>query len=71
MGQGHVGGEGGVGGGVVQAVGDVGEEGALRFQALGDGDRVGEVGVAGVGFVAEGVDDQDVQVLEHGVGLFG
>ena len=47
----------------------MGEEGAPGIQSLRERDRVGEVGVAGVRLVAERVDDEDVEILEHGVGL--
>ena len=58
-------GEGGVGGLVVKVVADVGEVGALRGDAVYKFDGVGEVGVAGVGLAAEGVEDEDVEALEE------
>ncbi len=66
-----MGGEGGVGGGVVEVVGHVGEEGAVGFEELYEGYGFVEVGVAGVGLAAEGVEDEDVEVLEEGDGCGG
>ena len=62
-------GEFGVGGFVVQVVGDVGEEGPFGGDFVYQLDGLGEVGVAGVGLAAEGVEDEDVEVLEEGKAL--
>ncbi len=56
---------------MVELVGHVGEEGASWVEPLGDVDRFGEVGVAGVGMVAERVEDEDVEVLEEREGVRG
>ncbi len=56
---------------MVELVGHVGEEGAFGVEPLGDVDGFGEVGVAGVGVVAERVEDEDVEVLEEGDGVRG
>ncbi len=71
VGEADVGREEGVGGFVVELVGHVGEEGAFGVEPLGDVDGFGEVGVAGVGMVAERVEDEDVEVLEEGDGVSG
>jgi hypothetical protein len=55
-----------VGGLVVEAVGDVSEEGAARLELLDQGDGVGEVGVGGVGLAAQGVEDENIQICEQG-----
>ena len=65
VGETDVGRQRGLGGGVVEVVADVGEEGAARLEALDEGDGAIEVGVAGVGLAAEGVEDEDVEVLEE------
>ena len=49
VGEADVGRERGVGGGVVQVVAHVGEEGAARLELFDEGDRLGEVRVGGVG----------------------
>ena len=59
------GGRAGFGGVVVEVVADVGEEGAPGLELLDEGDGVFEVGVAGVGLAAEGVEDEDVEILEE------
>ena len=56
--------EGGVGGGVVEVVAHVGEEGASGLELLDDLEGVFDVGVGGVGIVAEGVEDEDVEILK-------
>ncbi len=63
--------EGGFGGGVVEIVAHVGEEGAAGFELVDEVDGLGEVGVAVVGVAAEGVEDEDVEVLEEGDALGG
>ena len=50
---------------MVEVVADVGEEGAFGVELVDKLDGFGEVGVAGVGLVAEGVEDEDVEVLEE------
>ena len=71
VGQADVRGELGVGGGVVEVVAHVGEEGALRLELLDDGDGVVEVRVAGVGIATQGVEDEDVEILQEGNADFG
>ena len=64
--------EDGVGGGVVEVVAHVGEEGAAGFEFFDEVDGSVEVGVAGVGLAAERVEDEDVEVLqERDAGLRG
>ena len=53
----------GVGGGVVEVVRHVGEEGAAGFEPLDQGDGFFEVRVGGVRLAAQGVEDEDVEVL--------
>ena len=55
----------GFGEGVVEVVGHVGEEGAAGLELFDEGYTLGEVGVAGVGLAAEGVEDQEVESLEE------
>jgi len=54
----------GFGGGVRNVVAHVGEEGPAGFDAEGGFDGVRERGVGGVGFVAEGVEKEDVETFE-------
>ena len=61
----------GFGGGVVEVVAHVGEEGAAGFELVDEVDGFVEVGVAGVGVAAEGVEDEDVEVLEERDAVFG
>ncbi len=65
VGEADVGWEGGVGCVVVEVVAHVGEEGAAGLELLDEGDGFFEVGVAGVGLAAEGVEDEDVEILEE------
>ena len=61
--------QGQFGGGVVEVVGHVGEEGATGRELVDQGDRFFQVGVAGVGLAAERVEDEDVEMLEERDGL--
>ena len=60
-----------VGGVVVEAVGDVGEEGAAGLQPLDQGDGVIEGRVGWVGLAAQGVEDEEVEAGEQGNALRG
>ena len=71
VGEADVGWEGGFGGGVVEVVAHVGEEGAAGLELFDEGDGLVEVGVAEVGLAAEGVEDEDVEVLEERDALGG
>jgi hypothetical protein len=62
-------GQAGFGGGVVELVRHVGEEGAAGFQLLDEGDGFGQVGVTGMRLGTERVEDEDVEILEVGEGL--
>ena len=50
---------------MVEVVGHVGEVGSPGLDAFDEGDGFSEVGVAGVRLAAEGVKDEDVEVLEE------
>ena len=65
------GGQDGVGGGVVEVVRHVGEEGAARLDLLDQRDGVVEGGVGGVRLAAQGVEDEDVEVCEQREGFGG
>ena len=69
VGEVDVGGEDSFGGVVVEVVADVGEVGAFGGEFFDVADGLLQVGVAGVGVVAEGVEDEDVEVLEKGDAL--
>ena len=61
----------GFGGVVIQFVAHVGEEGASGLQLLDECDGLVEVRVAGMRIAAEGVEDEDVEILEEGNALGG
>ena len=61
----------GFGGGVVEVVAHVGEEGAARLELFDEGDGFFEVRVAGVRLAAQRVEDEDVEVLEQRNALVG
>ena len=71
VGEADVGGEGGVDGFVVDLMAHVGEEGTAGFEEVDEGDGFFQVRVAGVRGGAEGVEDEDVEVLEEGEGFVG
>ncbi len=64
VGQTHVRREDGVGGGVVEIVAHVGEEGSFGLELLDDLEGVFDVGVGWMRGMAEGVEDEDVKILE-------
>ena len=66
-----MGGEGGVDRFVVDFVAHVGEEGAAGFEEVDEGDGFFQMRVAGVRGGAEGVEDEEVEVLEEGEGFGG
>lgn len=55
----------GFGGGVVEVVAHMGEEGTARFQLIYQGYRLIEVRVAGMRVAAEGIEDEYVEILEE------
>ena len=71
VGEADVGWQGGFSGGVIEIVAHVGEEGALGLEELDEGGGLGYVGVAAVGFVAESIEDENVEVLEEREALGG
>lgn len=64
-------GEGLFGGIEIDFAGEVGEVGLLGADGLGEGDRVVDVHVGGVGGVFEAVDDEGIDVFEEGGGFRG
>ena len=60
-----------VGGGVGKLVSDVREPGAARLEFVDEGETLFDGLVHGMGNIAEGVDDEVVEVFEEGYGGFG
>src|ERR1035441_6421252 len=66
VGEADVGRQRGVGGGVVEVVRHVGEEGTARLDFLDQGDGVVQSRVGGMGLAAERVENEDVEAGEQG-----
>lgn len=60
-----------LGGGVVEVVAHVGEEGTARLELFDVGDGFLKVRVAEMRVATEGVEDEDIKVLEEGDALVG
>jgi hypothetical protein len=71
VGQVNIGGEGTAGLFVSNLMGDVGEIGLGGADALGGGDGLLDAEVDGVLAVLEAVEDEDVEILQKGVGAIG
>jgi len=61
----------GLGGGVVEIVAHVGEEGSAGLELFDEADGFFEMGVAEVRIATQGVEDEDVEVLQERDAFFG